>query len=138
MTPKHTTLSLIAGLAVSAFHGSVHAQVECSPTRLELASPDRVSSGPIAGGVQPGKVDFAPPTDPLGNPGRTLITRDLGRRPGKGAESDLDADGRVTLVDLILFLEAFDAVEPLADVDRDGDVTFADFLMFFDQFDRGA
>lgn len=130
--PVHASL-----LVLACVHQMAAAQVECNPTRLEAAHPARVSHGPIAGGNDPSKIDFAPPTDEDGEVIRTLILRDLFGRPGKGPESDLDADGLVTLADLILFLEAFDTGDLLADADGDDDVTFADFLVFMDRFDRG-
>jgi hypothetical protein len=49
----------------------------------------------------------------------------------------MDRDGALTIVDVVLFMERYDAADLSADFTDDGEVDFLDFLAFFERFDRG-
>ncbi|GIW74811.1 MAG: hypothetical protein KatS3mg103_1333 [Phycisphaerales bacterium] len=51
---------------------------------------------------------------------------------------DLDMDGRATLLDALVFMNAFEAGLPIADFDFDGQLTVFDFLAFQHALDRGC
>lgn len=50
---------------------------------------------------------------------------------------DIDADGIVTVLDLILFIELWEGLEPIGDWDQDGDWDFFDFLLYFQTWTPG-
>ncbi len=50
---------------------------------------------------------------------------------------DIDADGIVTVLDLILFMELWENMEPIGDWEQDGDWDFFDFLLFFQSWTPG-
>lgn len=50
---------------------------------------------------------------------------------------DIDADGIVTVLDLILFIELWESFQPIGDWDQDGDWDFFDFLLFFQTWTPG-
>jgi len=51
---------------------------------------------------------------------------------------DLDADGTLTIFDVLLFFNAFESGDPIADFDGDGELTLFDFLAFQTAFDAGC
>ncbi|NEO88714.1 MAG: hypothetical protein F6J87_31490, partial [Spirulina sp. SIO3F2] len=51
---------------------------------------------------------------------------------------DLDGDGELTVLDFLVFQNAFDAGDQLADVDDDGQLTIFDFLVFQSLFQVGC
>ena len=53
-------------------------------------------------------------------------------------ETDLDADGRLTIFDFLLFFNLFDDGDTQADFDGDGELTIFDFLAFQTAFDAGC
>ncbi len=79
----------------------------------------------------------APNKDGLGRQqaGQAYVV--YGRRASK-CRADLDADGKLSLLDLLAFQGFFDAGDPAADFDEDGRLTLFDFLAFQNAFDAGC